>query len=381
MRLVVTPAAFKESLTAAEAAAAIVRGFRDVFPSATFVEKPLGDGGPGTMDALLSALDGHIRTVIVRGPLGNPISADYGITGDGSTAVIEMARAAGMELIPPDRRNPLVTSTFGVGELIIDAVRQGVSRVIVALGGSGTVDGGTGMARALGVRFLDERGDELPEGGGSLDKLFSIDATEVARELDSVRIEGACDVTNPLCGPHGAARVFAPQKGATADMVERLERGLERLADIVDRDLGVAVGNVPGSGSAGGLGAGLVGFLGARLRSGIDLVIDAIDLEKEIIQADLVITGEGRLDEQTAMGKAVSGVANLARRHGVPVVAVCGGVSDNAETALEGVLDAVIPIPPRPASMSESIRNAAAWTESAARRLARIMRHVRCREM
>ena len=260
----------------------------------------------------------------VSGPLGKPVKASFGLSGDGRTAVIEMAEASGLALPTPSQRNPMRTTTHGTGELIKHALKQGVSHLLVGIGGSATTDGGIGMAQALGVRFLDRRGREVPGNGRGLLRVASIDMTGLDPRLANVRVEVACDVDNPLTGPRGAAQVYGPQKGATPEMVEQLDAGLENLAAVIRRDLGKNVSRVPGSGAAGGLGAGLLAFLHGELRPGIDIVIDAVQLAKRLKGCDLVITGEGRMDGQTAFGKTPAGVAGVAKSMGLPVIALAG---------------------------------------------------------
>jgi glycerate kinase len=330
LKIAIAPNAFKGTLTAAQAAACIERGLRRALPGLATVKIPLADGGDGTLPAIVEATGGKRVRCWVGDPLGRSIPSTFGVTGDGRTAVIEMALASGLALLKPGERNPLPTSSRGTGELIRAALDRRVTEIILGIGGSATNDGGAGLARALGVKFLDARNRELPEGGGALAKLARIDLTGLDARLKSTAISVACDVDNPLCGPRGAARVYGPQKGATPAMVRRLETGLKRLAAVIQRDAGVSVAHLPGAGAAGGLGAGLVALLGARLRPGADLVTQAIGLESKLAGCDLIITGEGRLDGQTACGKAPAGVARVARRLGIPVIAICGSLGPDA---------------------------------------------------
>lgn len=309
-------------------------GAQRAFPGADVVQIPVADGGDGTVQALVAARGGTIRRAWVRGPLGDPVEAAYGVVDGGAVAVIEMASAAGLALLPPDRRDPRIATTFGVGELLQQAHDAGARHFIVGIGGSATNDGGAGMAQALGYHLLDEGGLELPAGGAALARLFRIHVGGVHSDWRQATVQVACDVTNPLTGPEGASAVYGPQKGATPAVVTELDAALERLAEIIRRDLAVDVKDLPGAGAAGGLGAGLVAFVGGRLQPGAAMLIDALRLDQRIRGADLVLTGEGRLDAQTArFGKAPAEVARHARAAGVPVVAVGGAIADEPELA------------------------------------------------
>lgn len=327
MRVVVCPDSFKGSLSAREAAAAIARGVRMADGTAEVVEIPLADGGEGTLDVLIGPTGGHTRSVQVHDPLMRPIDACYGILGGGETAVVEMAAASGLGLLSESERDPMVTSTFGTGELLLSAAESGARRIIVGIGGSATNDGGAGAMTALGVRFLDSHGAEIPPGAAALARLASIDTSDFRFPKDKIAVEVACDVTNPLCGPNGASAVFGPQKSAEPEMVGTLDAALAHYADVLKRDLGKDVADLPGAGAAGGLGAGLAAFLNAELRSGIDIVLDAVHFDDALDGSDLVITGEGRLDDQTAGGKTIAGVLRRASDRGIPVIALCGSVS------------------------------------------------------
>ena len=330
MKIAFAPNAFKGSLTAAQAADCMERGFSKALPGITTVKIPMADGGDGTVLAIVAATGGRQVKCLVGDPLGRKIRSNFGLSGDGRTAVIEMALASGLMLLNPGERNPLRTSSRGTGELIRAALDLQVKEILIGIGGSATNDGGMGMARALGVRFLDARNRELADNGGALIKLAHIDVTGLDARLKNVAISVACDVDNPLCGPRGAARVYGPQKGATPAMVKQLDAGLKRLAAVIQKDLGVKVAKLPGAGAAGGLGAGLVAFLGARMCSGVDIVTKAISLESKLVGCDLVVTGEGRMDGQTAFGKAPAGVAKVARKLGIPVIAICGSLGADA---------------------------------------------------
>jgi glycerate kinase len=333
-RVAIAPNAFKGTLTALQAARCIDTGLRAALPGLDTVLIPVADGGDGTAAAVAQATGGRLLTSRVSDPLGRPVTAAWALTGQGHTAVIEMAAASGLVLLRPHERDPLRTSTAGTGALIRAALDRGARHLLIGIGGSATSDGGAGMARALGARFLDRRGRELPPGGGALARLASIDLRRLDPRLREVRVDVACDVDNPLTGPRGAARVYAPQKGASPAAVRRLDAGLRRLAAVVRRDLGVDVERLPGAGAAGGLGAGLVAFAGGRLRPGADLVLDAVGLRHKLAGCDLVITGEGRLDAQTAHGKAPAAVARVAASLGIPAVAICGALSADVAARL-----------------------------------------------
>lgn len=321
MRIVVAPDKFKGTLDAVEVAEAMMRGARAVHPEASFVLRPMADGGEGTVSALLAARGGRTTTHTVTDPLGSKVHAEVGVMEDG-TACVEMAAASGLQLVSTSHRDPLAARSDGTGELVAAAAERVPERIIVGIGGSATVDGGTGAARAFGWRFLDDSGDELPPGGGALVDLARIDASSV-RTIEA-EVVGACDVDSPLLGPVGAARRFARQKGADQDAVERLEAGLACLAERIREDVGVDVASIPGAGAGGGMGAGLVAFFGGELRSGFDLIARSSELAGAIESADLVITGEGRLDAQSLRGKVPIGVANLARAAKTKCFAVVG---------------------------------------------------------
>ena len=354
MKIVIACDSFKGSLTSTEVGEACAGGIKSVNPQAETVVVAVGDGGEGTVDALVAGLDGSFVTCEVRGPLGNPVTARYGISGDGRTAIMEMAQASGLPLISPAERNPLLTSTYGTGEMIADALRRGCSTILTGIGGSATNDGGTGMLAALGVKFYDRADKELTPCGGNLEDIASIDASGLMPEARRAQFVVACDVDNPLYGPRGAAYVFAPQKGADAAMVERLDRGLRVYADAVARTVGRDVAMMPGAGAAGGLGAAFAAFLNASLKPGIEMMLSAIRFDEIVKDADLVITGEGRLDSQTVMGKTPAGVLNAAKRQHIPVVAIGGGVTAS-ETLLDAGFAAVLPIVPGPVSLNEAM--------------------------
>ena len=357
MKVVVAPNAFKGTLTASQAAHAIARGVHEVFPDAEVVEVPVADGGDGTVDALVAANRGDYLSVPVEGPLGDPVEAHYGVIDAVRTAVVEMAAASGLALIPPERRDPRRTSTYGFGQLLEAARRAGVSTIIAGIGGSATNDGGAGMAQALGYRLLDRDGRELERGGAALARLWKIDASGLDRAWQSVTVRVACDVTNPLTGPRGASAVYGPQKGADAEAVIELDAALDNLAEVVARDLGEDVTDLPGAGAAGGTGAGLVAFLGATLEPGAPLVVEATGFDGALAGAGLVVTGEGQADEQTAFGKAPGEVARRARKAGVPVLLLAGSKGTGWE-ALNGLgVTAVVALTEEGITLQQSLND------------------------
>jgi glycerate kinase len=365
MRVVIAPDKFKGSLTAPEAAEAMARGVVRIAPQATIDRVPMADGGEGTVLALVSATGGTIHQARVTGPLGGPVAASFGRLGDGRTAVLEMASASGLVLVPPGLRDPRRTTSRGTGELLLAAIDAGARRVIVGIGGSATNDGGAGLGQALGYRLLDDHDRELGPGGGELGRLARIDPSCRRAEFDAVEIAVACDVTNPLCGPRGASAVYGPQKGGTPAMVVDLDRNLAHFAAIVERDLGVSILEIPGSGAAGGLGGGLVAFAGGRLEGGVDLIIDAVNLGERLRGADLCLTGEGALDGQSAFGKTAVGVARLARGLGCPTLAIAGTIGPGAEAVLEQGIDAYFSICPGPIDLEQAISAASNLLERA----------------
>jgi glycerate kinase len=374
LHIVVAPDSFKGSLPASDVARAMERGIRLVFPAADVRVVPIADGGEGTVAALVAATGGTLRQTPVSGPLHEPVLAQWGVLGDGTTAVIEMAAASGLTLLAPAQRDPCLTTTFGTGELIQAALDCGLRRIIIGLGGSATNDGGAGMARALGARFSDEAGRELPDGGAALARLERVDLSGLDPRLQEAGIIVACDVDNPLCGPRGASATFAPQKGASAAAVGALDSALARYAEHVRRATGRDVAGLPGAGAAGGLGAGLLFFTPAKLRPGVDIVLEAVGFAEIVRQADFVVTGEGRTDFQTAFGKAPVGVARFARRFGVPVFCVSGALGEGADDVLAQGIDATMSICERPMPLDECMRTAGPLIESATARLCRIIR-------
>jgi glycerate kinase len=374
MRILIAPDSFKGSLTALAAAQAMERGVLEVFPDAEVFKVPIADGGEGTVEALVVATGGRIIQASVRGPLGSPVAAFWGILGDGRTAVIEMAAASGLTLIPKDRRDPRIASTEGTGELIKAALDAGLTRLIIGIGGSASNDGGTGMARVLGARFLDGDGRELPPGGAALARLASIDLEHLEPRLAAADILVACDVDNPLTGPRGASAIYGPQKGATPAMVQELDAALTRFAEVAQAATGRTVAARPGAGAAGGLGAGLLFFTPARLQPGVQIVLEATGFRELAKTVDLVITGEGRTDAQTAMGKAPVGVAALAKTWDVPVLCLSGGLGPGAEDVLSLGIDALLSIVPQAMSLEACMADGAALTQAAAVRACRLIK-------
>ena len=373
MNIIVCPDSFKGSLSAVEACEAITQGVRAVLLDAEIVRLPLADGGEGTVEALVTATGGRFLEKEVHGPLMEPVRARFGLLGDDTTAVIEMAAASGLPLVPPDQRNPLLTTTYGTGELIRAALDTGATKILVGIGGSATNDGGAGMAQALGVQLLDAQDAPLPPGGAALAQLARVDTSRLDRRVQRAEFLVACDVSNPLVGPQGASAVYGPQKGADPAMVEQLDQALTHYAAVLQEQLHVEVAEAPGAGAAGGLGAGLMAFLGATMRMGIALVLEAANFEQYLETADLLITGEGKLDSQTAFGKVIFGVGRLAAKHRVPVVALVGRLAADP-SELPGLgLQAALPITPGPVGEQEAMARASDYLQMAAEQLMRVI--------
>jgi len=373
MRIVIAPQSLKGSLTAAEAGQAIAEGIRTILPEADVEIVPVADGGEGTVQALVDATGGQIVQQMVTGPLGEPVLAFFGLLGDGRTAAIEMAACAGLPLVPPAKRDPRITTTYGVGELILAALDRGCRHFIIGIGGSATNDGGAGMAQALGASLLTDKGTEIARGGAALATLSRISTATLDARLQECTFEVACDVSNPLCGPTGASAVYGPQKGATPEMVTQLDAALAHYAQVIERDLGLSVRDVPGAGAAGGLGAGLLAFLHATLRPGAQIVLEAVRLEERLANADLVITAEGQLDSQTAYGKSVGAVAALAKRYTLPVVALAGSLGENYQTVYTLGVDAVAVLPSGPMVLAYAMEHAAGLAKDATERSLRML--------
>ncbi len=371
LKIVVAPDSFKGSISARDLCRAVKAGVARVFPQAEVVELPLADGGEGTVENMVYATGGSLVRATARDPLGRPVEAQYGVMGDGQTVVIEVAQASGLPLLGESERNPLTASSRGTGELILDALERGYRRFIIGLGGSAVNDGGAGMMRALGVEFLDASGRPVEEGGAGLARLDRIDVSKLDSRVGESEFVAASDVTNPLCGPRGASAVFGPQKGATPEMVGTLDRALQRYGEAIERQLGRAVAEQPGAGAAGGMGAALAAFLRADVRSGIDIVMELIRFEERIAGADFILTGEGKLDEQTLSGKVIAGVSRRARNQGVPVIGICGTTDLSYEQEEELGIVAGFSIAPGPCSLEQAMANAEKWT---IRRVEQMMR-------
>jgi len=374
MKIVIAPDSFKESLSAMEVAIAIEAGFSEIFPHATYLKIPLADGGEGTVQAMIDATAGRRIELSVCGPLGEPVQAFYGLTGGTNSsplvAIIEMAAASGLELVPPSLRNPLRTSSYGTGELIRCALDAGARRFVLGVGGSATNDGGAGMLQALGVRLRNAQGIDLGPGGGALAQLEHIDVVHLDPRINDCVFDIACDVSNPLVGPEGASAIFGPQKGATADMVQELDANLRHYADVIARDFGQDIAHILGGGAGGGIAAAMMVFLGGRLRPGSEIINDTIGLDRIIRDADLVITGEGRIDSQTIHGKTPIGVARVAKRYDKPVIAIAGCLTPTTAIVHRHGIDAVFSAVSRPCTIHEALAEAAFNVRTAARNIA-----------
>ncbi|HEX7057981.1 MAG TPA: glycerate kinase [Bacilli bacterium] len=373
MKIIVAPDSYKGCLTAFEVADAMEAGIRDAQSDAIIWKIPLADGGEGTVEAVLRAVGGQKVELTVTGPLGLPQRSFYGILPDRTTAVIEMAAAAGLPLVPARQLNPLVATTYGVGELIRDAIKRGCRKLIIGLGGSATNDGGAGMAAALGARLLDAAGKPLPFGGGALGELRRIETDAMLPEIRECEFIAASDVTNPLCGEYGASAVFAPQKGATKEMAALLDRNLAHYAAVIKRDLAKDIAEVSGAGAAGGLGAGLLAFLSAKIASGLDILLGLTRFAEKVAMADIVFTGEGKTDRQTVFGKAPVGIAAAAKKFGKPVVCLSGSVGADVKLLHERGVDVVISVTPAPIPLEQAI---AAAKQNIRQTAAQIMRAI-----
>lgn len=357
-KIVIAPDSFKESLSAMDVAKAIEAGFREIYPQVHYVCVPMADGGEGTVEAMVAATGGQIITTPVTAPLGNKVDSFFGLLGDGETAVVEMAAASGLHLVPTAQRDPRITTSYGTGELILAALERGVKAIIIGIGGSATNDGGAGMMQALGARFLDGEGRELAPGGAALARLERLDLSALDPRLAQVSVTAACDVDNPLCGEKGASAVFGPQKGATPEMVSELDTALRRFGEQLEAATGKAIISAPGAGAAGGMGAALLGMLNAELRPGIEIVIESLGLAQAVRDADLVITGEGRLDSQSIHGKTPVGVARVAKQFQRPVVAIAGSLTPDYQIVHEHGIDAAFSVIDRIVTLQEALDDA-----------------------
>ncbi|WP_300342796.1 glycerate kinase [Fusobacterium sp.] len=357
MKIILAPDSFKESMTAKEACEVIERGMKKIIPDLECISVPMADGGEGTTQSLVDATGGEFYTQRVLGPLGESVEARFGILGDGKTAILEMAAASGLELVPKEKRDATVTTTYGTGELIKAALDKNVETILIGIGGSATNDGGAGMIQALGGKLLDSCGKEIGFGGGQLSNLCKIDLSNLDKRLEKTKIIVACDVQNPLTGVSGASHIFGKQKGANEEQRELLDKNLKHYAEIIRRDVGKDVENIPGAGAAGGLGAGLMAFLSAELKKGIEIVIEYSKLEEKMQGADLVITGEGSIDAQTRFGKTPYGVAMTAKKYGIPVIALAGNVGKDIDVLYEYGFTAIFSILPRVESLEKAILN------------------------
>lgn len=374
MKIVLAPDSFKESMTAKETCEAIERGLKKVIPNLECVSVPMADGGEGTTQSLVDATNGEFYTIEVTGPLGERREARFGLLGDKKTAILEMAAASGLELVPREKRDATITTTFGTGELIKGALDKNVETILIGIGGSATNDGGAGMVQALGGKLLDKDGKEIGFGGGELTKLDRIDISNLDERLKNVKIIVACDVQNPLTGPTGASHIFGKQKGANEEQRDLLDNNLKHYAEIIRRDLKKDVENIPGAGAAGGLGAGLMAFLSAELRKGVDIVVEYSKLEEKVQGADLVITGEGSIDGQTRFGKTPYGVAKTAQKYEIPVIALAGNVGKDIDVLYDYGFTAIFPILPRVESLEDAIAHGKENIEYISESLGRVIK-------
>ncbi|HHF4049171.1 TPA: glycerate kinase [Haemophilus influenzae] len=373
MKFVIAPDSFKESLTALEVATAIETGFKRIFPDADYVKLPMADGGEGTVQSLVDATQGKLIECEVTAPLGDKVKSFFGLSGDGKTAIIEMAAASGLHLVPPEKRNPLLTTSYGTGELIKLALDLGVESFILGIGGSATNDGGVGMLQALGMQCLDSQDKPIGFGGAELANIVKIDVQQLDPRLQQVHIEVACDVNNPLCGECGASTIFGPQKGATSEMVKQLDAALSHFAEIAERDCGKQIRDQAGAGAAGGMGGGLLLLPSVQLKAGIQIVLDRLRLIDYVKDADVVITGEGRIDAQNIMGKTPIGVARTAKQFNKPVIAIAGCLREDYDVVFDHGIDAVFPIIHQLGDLSDILKQGEQNLISSAQNVARVL--------
>lgn len=372
MKIVIAPDSFKESLTALEVAKAIQTGFSRIFPNADYELVPMADGGEGSVQSLIDATNGNLQKISVKSPLVNQVEAFFGLSGDKKTAFIEMAAASGLHLVPNEQRNPLITTSYGTGELIKAALNCGVEKILLGIGGSATNDGGVGMLQALGVKFLNAKKQEIDFGGEALSQIQQIDLSGLDKRLSQVAFEVACDVDNPLCGEQGASAIFGPQKGATPEMVETLDNALRHFAEQAQTQLGVEIADKAGAGAAGGMGGGLLLLPNVTLRSGVNIIIETTHLAEKIADADLVITGEGRMDTQSIAGKTPIGVAKIAKQFNKPVIAIAGSLREDYPVVYQHGIDAVFPIIRQLNSLEETLKLGKENLISASENVARV---------
>lgn len=374
MKIIIAPDSFKESLTSLEVAKAVESGFKEVFPNASYLKLPFADGGEGTVEALITATNGKIINTKVTGPLGDCIDSFYGVCGDEKTVVIEMAASSGLDLVPIEKRDPFITTSFGTGELIKQALDDGFRKFIIGIGGSATNDAGAGMLQALGVKLLDKELNQINFGGGSLSTLNKIDISEIDSRIFESTIEVACDVTNPLTGPNGASAIFGPQKGASIEMVKILDDNLAYFSQITKRDLNKDLDKEPGAGAAGGMGYALKCFLNAKLLPGVDIVIEQTNLKELVKDTTLVITGEGRIDGQSIFGKAPVGIAKVALEFDIPVIAIAGSLESDVSVVRDYGINAVFSVVNTPCTLEDALKNASNNVFITAKNIAEIMK-------
>lgn len=374
MRILIAPDSFKDSLSALEVAKSIKQGILKELPDAKTRILPLADGGEGTVDSLVDATDGKTIIREVSDPLGRPVKAIFGVLGDGETAIIEMAAASGLELLTEKERNPWLTSTYGTGQLIVEAINARCKRIIIGVGGSATNDGGVGMARALGVKFTDKNGNEIGNGGGELGDIANIDISQIDERIKDIKIRVACDVTNPFIGPSGASYIYGPQKGADPEMVKKLDENLTHLRRLLKEQLRIDIRNKSGTGAAGGLGGGLLAFAGAKLKPGFQIIREITNLDEHVIWSDLVITGEGKIDVQTQYGKTPMGVASVAKQYDKKVIAIAGTLGEGYEELYNLGFDSILSILDKTMDLKEALITAPQLIERCTRSAIRLLK-------
>ena len=374
MKILIAPQSYKGSISAIKVAEAIKQGALNIFPDIKSLIIPVADGGDGTLETLVESTNGTIHNSNATGPLGNSIPVIWGTLGDSKTAIIEMARIAGLALVPQNKRNPYYTTSYGLGEIIKEALDLGYRKFIIGIGGSATNDGGAGMAQALGAKLTDENKKPIDLGGLALNEITKIDISGIDPRINESEILVACDVNNPLCGPNGASFIYGPQKGASPEMVKTLDDALYHFGSQLIRDTGINIMEIEGSGAAGGIGGGMVGFLDAKLKPGIEIVLDSLDFDKSLKNVDLVITGEGQIDFQTVFSKAPIGVAKHAKKYNIPVIAICGSLGENYQDVHSHGIDAVIPIIPKPMDLKNASDNAYELIKNTSEQIFRILK-------